>query len=78
MDYLANEFDVRNLTTEYKVPVYYILGEDDWVTPSIMAQDYFKSINAPDKKLIMIKDAGHIMMIDNTKDFCDAVLSVLK
>lgn len=76
--WLVDEFDVRNYGTSYQVPVYYILGESDWVTPTVMAQDFFATIEAPQKDLVVIADAGHNTMLDNPGQFCAAVLSALK
>ncbi|WP_297522193.1 hypothetical protein [uncultured Clostridium sp.] len=39
---------------DYEVPVFYILGENDWQTPSIIAKKYFENIKAPCKKLYML------------------------
>lgn len=78
MDYLSYDFDARDLGNEYEVPIYYILGEHDWVTPYKIAQEYFETIVAPKKKSIMIKDAGHMTMIDNPEEFSNAVKLVLQ
>ena len=64
-------------TTEYAVPVFYVLGEDDWQTPSTLAAEYFEKINAPQKKLYWIKNAGHATDVDNPADFYEAVRDIL-
>jgi pimeloyl-ACP methyl ester carboxylesterase len=63
--------------TDYPVPVYYILGRDDWQVPSILAAEYFEKINAPRKKLYWIENAGHVTDVDNPADFCKAVKEVV-
>lgn len=73
-----NEFDARRLGNEYQVPVYYILGDSDWVTPYIKAQRFFETIKAQKKICIAIGNSGHMPMLHNTEEFCKAVLSVLK
>lgn len=78
MDDLVYKFDARTLGSDYQVPVYYILGDLDWVTPSVMAVEFFENIQAPNKQLVMIEGAGHMTMLDEPSDFCEAVLSVLK
>lgn len=67
--YLFNNYDLNKESYKYEIPVYYILGDRDWQTPYPLAQEYFKNIDAPKKELFMIKDAGHITMLDNQKDF---------
>ena len=64
-------------TTEYDVPVFYILGRDDWQVPSSLAAEYFERINAPRKGLYWIENAGHQTDIDNPKDFFKAVREII-
>ncbi|MCL2855368.1 MAG: alpha/beta hydrolase [Defluviitaleaceae bacterium] len=61
---------------EYRLPVYYILGESDWQVPSTLAAEYFEKINAPHKGLYWIENAGHATDVDNTKGFCSAVKEI--
>lgn len=60
----------------YSVPVYYILGREDWQVPSILAFRFFESIQAPKKKLFWIPGAGHSTDIDNPKAFWDAIKEI--
>jgi pimeloyl-ACP methyl ester carboxylesterase len=58
------DFNLKAEKAEYKVPIYYILGGNDWQTPYIIAQQYFEEIDAPNKGIFIIPDAGHITMMD--------------
>jgi len=60
----SGNFDLNAEPAEYKVPIYYIVGEHDWQTPSVLAQEYFARIKAPDKKIYTIPNAGHMTMVD--------------
>ena len=62
-------FDLKSKGIEYQVPVYYVLGENDQQTPVEISTAYFDQITAPDKKLYLIKNAGHATMIDNLNDY---------
>ena len=64
-------------TTEYSVPIFYLLGTDDWQTPSTLAAKYFEKINAPQKKLYWIKNAGHATDVDNPIDFYNSVKDII-
>jgi pimeloyl-ACP methyl ester carboxylesterase len=64
-------------TTEYALPVFYILGQDDWQTPSTLAAEYFEKINAPRKRLYLLDNAGHATDVDNPADFYKAVREIL-
>ncbi|MFT9816520.1 alpha/beta fold hydrolase [Lysinibacillus sp. NPDC056185] len=70
------DFDLTTESSVYKVPVYYILGENDWQAPSIIAEEYFTKIIAPHKKLFIIPNAGHRIMMDQTTLFSDALLQI--
>lgn len=70
-------FDLREKGTEYQIPVYYVLGENDQQTPVELGTAYFEKIAAPDKKLYLIKNAGHLTMIDNMKDYRTAVCEIV-
>jgi len=70
------EYDILDIT-EYQLPVYYILGRDDWQVPSTTAADYFETITAPKKGLYWIENAGHLAEIDNPTDFCCAIKEII-
>ena len=67
-------FDLQADPVEYKIPLYYIVGEDDWQTPVALTQDYIQRIHAPEKKIYIIPNAGHMSMVDQPALF----LSILR
>lgn len=69
-------FDLKSESAEYKVPIYYILGENDWQAPYVIAQEYFNRINAPYKNLYLIRNAGHYTMRDQPQLFFEALLEI--
>lgn len=69
-------FDLRSESAEYKIPIYYILGKNDWQTPRIISEEYFKTISAPRKKIYLIPGAGHMTMIDQPNLFFDALANI--
>lgn len=69
-------FDLNSESAEYKVPVYYILGENDWQTPYVISQEYLNRITAPYKELYLIPNAGHVTMLDQPHLFFDALLEI--
>lgn len=70
-------FDLREKGRKYQVPVYYVLGEKDQQTPVEIGTAYFEEVEAPDKKLYLIKNAGHLTMIDNMDDYRNAVCKIV-
>lgn len=75
LDYLG-VFDLNSECAEYKVPIYYILGGNDWQTPYVIAREYFNKINAPYKEFYLIPNAGHMTMLDQSQLFFDALLEI--
>ena len=70
-------FDLKSKGIEYQVPVYYVLGENDQQTPVEISIAYFNQIAAPDKKLYLIKNAGHAAMIDNLNDYRAVICEIV-
>lgn len=76
-DYLFYEMKNTPYVSSFEMPVIYIMGEDDWVSPNAPAKAFFDTINAPSKQWIAVEDAGHLSMLDNPKGFCSAVINAL-
>ncbi|MGZ9583169.1 alpha/beta fold hydrolase [Paenibacillus marinisediminis] len=72
------DFNLRTEPAEYKVPIYYILGGNDWQAPYVIAQQYFKEIEAPSKGIFTIPDAGHMTMMEQPDLFFDALQEINK
>lgn len=70
-------FDLYEQGSQYEVPVYFIMGDNDWITPDDMAAAYYESVEAPDKNIILIENTGHSLFVDDPEVFDEAVRSVL-
>lgn len=71
-------FSLMDESSEYKVPIYYILGDKDWQAPYVIAEEYYKIINASKKNIYIIPDAGHMSMLDKQDLFFDTLLEINK
>lgn len=76
--FMFEEYDARKLGTHYQVPVYYIMGENDYQTPVPLAQELFEQLTAPTKKLLLIPKAGHFTMGDNPQGFNEVLLGEIR
>ena len=76
--YMMEQYDARKWGTDYQVPVYYIMGANDFQTPVTLAQELFGEITAPQKKLFIIPEAGHYTMGDNPQEFNKALLGEIR
>ena len=61
--------DLRETDTSFSVPVFFIQGEDDNVTPTSLVADYVSKIQAPAKKLDVVPAAGHFVMWTHPNEF---------
>ncbi len=67
-DYLLN-VDVRDFGSEYGIPVGFISGSSDWVTPVKCTEEYYDGITAPKKDYKLIDGCGHSPQIDQPEEF---------
>ncbi|MBN1761130.1 MAG: alpha/beta hydrolase [Chitinispirillaceae bacterium] len=57
------------------IPVYMIMGERDfWL---VQARRYFDRLEAPEKKMFVIHDAGHIVRGDKPEEVEKILFSVI-
>lgn len=52
-------YDARKLGLEFQVPVFIVEGEADTITPPDLAKAWFDTLRAPQKRFVVIKNAGH-------------------
>jgi len=71
-----SDFNLWGESKEYKIPIYYILGEDDWQAPYIIAEKYFNEILAPQKNIYLIPNARHMAMVDQPDMFYQALFDL--
>jgi pimeloyl-ACP methyl ester carboxylesterase len=67
--------DVTKLGIEVPIPFVIIQGEEDWITPTALAVDYFERINAPNKTLVQIPGGGHYAFTTHSDAFRAAMVS---
>lgn len=51
--------DFMNGGTEFEIPVYFVQGEGDILTPREISKEYFEKIKAPKKGYFLVKGAAH-------------------
>lgn len=78
IDYLFYGFNSYENELKYEVPVYFISGDDDWITPYPLVLEYYETIKAPDKEMILLENTGHSPFQDDPEAFSSAVKSLLK
>lgn len=75
-DYISSE-DVYAYGTEFQVPVGFISGSCDWITPVKYTEDYFNTITAPEKEMQLIDGWGHNVPLENPKEFAEVLTQII-
>jgi len=66
-------------TACYIHTAYFVIqGQDDIISPTQAAVDYFKCIKAPNKELILIPNAGHFAFMTSFDKFLEALTSKVR
>lgn len=71
VDYMYFGFDMKELDFNYQVPMYFISGGNDWVTPYIFVEDIIENICAPEKELLIMEEVGHVPFLDQPEKFAE-------
>lgn len=77
VDYLYFQFDVMDFANEYDIPICFIQGDSDWITPTDMVADYYSTVSSKQKEMVVINNAGHTPFLDRPEQFCNAVVAFL-
>lgn len=73
---LLLDYSVEDVT-HYDLPIFYLCGRKDWQVPSVLVEEYFEKIEAPQKQLYWIEDAGHMPDLENPVAYNDAVREIV-
>ncbi len=74
LDHLYDEFinfDIKKFGVSFEIPYFIFQGESDILTPTTLAEDYFKEIEAPYKDFVLIKEAGHLACFARPDQFME-------
>lgn len=63
---------------EFKVPIYFLCGKYDYITPTKLIEEYCNKINAPAKKVIVFENSAHYPYIEEPDEFSQAITEVLR
>lgn len=79
--YLWNEVIKTNMIDnlkEFKVPIYFVCGKYDYITPTILIEEYYKKITAQFKKVIILENSAHYPYIEEPDKFSQVIIDILK
>jgi pimeloyl-ACP methyl ester carboxylesterase len=67
--------NLKEQASSFKVPIYFVLGKHDYEVPSVLAEQYFKIIEAPKKELIWFENSAHFADIEEHEKFNDLLIN---
>jgi pimeloyl-ACP methyl ester carboxylesterase len=70
--------DLPKTACDIHTAYFLIQGQDDVITPTQAAVDYFKCIKAPKKELILIPNAGHFAFMTASSEFLEALTTKVR
>ena len=70
--------DLPKTACDIHTAYFLIQGQDDVITPTQAAVDYFKCIKAPKKELILIPNAGHFAFMTAPDQFLEALTTKVR
>jgi pimeloyl-ACP methyl ester carboxylesterase len=70
--------DLPKTACDIHTAFFVIDGQDDYVTPTSAAVDYFNCVKAPKKELVLIPNAGHFAWMTASEKFLEALISKVR
>lgn len=77
VDYMYFQFDVMDLSERYDIPICFIQGDNDWITPTYLVDNYYSRVTAKKKEMVTISNTGHTPFLDDPEQFVEAVKTFL-
>jgi pimeloyl-ACP methyl ester carboxylesterase len=65
--------DLPTTATKFEVPYFVIQGRHDISAPTSLAEAYFAKVVAPEKRMVIIEDAGHFALATHQKQVIAAL-----
>lgn len=64
-----------DLGLEFSIPIFVFQGEQDFTTPTVLAQHYLESIKAPRKAFVPISGGGHFAVFMHSDKFLQELMA---
>jgi pimeloyl-ACP methyl ester carboxylesterase len=71
-------YDATRLGTRFKVPIFLLQGDADIQAPTALVEEYFSSIRAPKKKMVLLKGEGHTAFLLIPEVFLKELISLVR
>lgn len=79
--YLWNEVisaNVMNTFVDIKVPIYFFCGKYDYMTPTVLIEEYYKKINTKLKRIVIFENSAHFPYIEEPNKFAEEIVKIVE
>ena len=73
---MRSTINLINDNLEFKIPVYFIQGSEDLLTPREMTKEYFDKLKAPQKKYFLLPETAHgfnLSVVKTLHEICSGI-----
>lgn len=60
------------------LPVFFLTGKNDYITPLQLVEEYFEILEAPRKDLVIFEDSAHFPFLQETEKFNRKIINIKK
>ncbi len=60
------------------VPVYFFMGQHDYNTPLVLAEQYYQQLQAPSKELVVFHHSAHTPFIAESEKFSQSLIDIVR
>jgi pimeloyl-ACP methyl ester carboxylesterase len=76
MKYTSVDSGIMYAVRDYKIPVYFLTGRSDYVTPGQLIHEYYTKITAPSKEFIWFENSAHFPFFEEPQQFTAAIKKI--
>jgi pimeloyl-ACP methyl ester carboxylesterase len=81
LDALYNDYrttDARKLGRDFEVPLIFIQGDQDYLTPTLLVEQYAGWVRAPYKRVLILRNGGHSASVALPRQFIPMLERVVR
>jgi pimeloyl-ACP methyl ester carboxylesterase len=69
------ELDFHDTLTNFSIPIYFVQGANDYISTTQMVKQYYDTVKAPHKDILILEDCAHDPQFDYPDKFHDFLIT---
>lgn len=70
--------NIMDTIIDLKIPIYFFCGKYDYMTPTILVEEYYKKINTSFKKIVVFENSAHFPYIEEPNRFAEEIVKIVE